>query len=429
MAPQATRILVTGGAGFLGGHLVKALVEAGHSVRVLDDFSTGTRERLDGLPIDLLEGDVRSGSAVAEAMDGVELVFHLAGVRVGNRVPRDEVLLAETVNVGGALNVLAAAAARDTRRVVLAGSGSVYGGGCNYVLHEDLPPQPATIHAIQQRAVEQYARLYHQMRGVGSVVLRLFRCYGPGERWSDERAALVPRLCRAAVEGHSPTFFGDGRQTRDLVYADDAVAAFIAAGWAGAVDGNVYNIASGEPVSVAHVWEVIARLAGYRSDAPLPRHLPALAWEPPYVKVSLARARRDLGYAPRHTLRQGLERTLEHYRSLWRGQEHGWFTPSDDSIALAAAPPRARVEERPRPGIPWRMPVSGLLRTDGTTTMPHAPTPVSNDTAPRPRTPPPMFPPPFAGAEDDDDELEIVIELQPDDPEDAPLPPLRERSA
>jgi nucleoside-diphosphate-sugar epimerase len=343
MRSEATRVLVTGGAGFIGSHLVRALVGAGHGVRVLDNFATGRRDRLIGVAVEVIDDDVRNPAAVRRAIDGVEVVFHLAGVEVPPaEAPTRDLRGSIEVNVGGTLLVLQAAAAVRARRVVIAGSGAVYGTAAPYVLHEDVAPAPSTAEAVQRLSIEHFARLFREQHGVPAVVLRLFRCFGPGEAWSPPPGArphLVPMLCRAALRGQSPMLVGDGRQTRDLVYVDNAVAGLVAAGSVRGPDAGVYNIASGEAVSLQAAWHLVAQLAGYRHDPPEPAFVPAPRHEPPHVRVSIARASRDLGYAPAVLLREGLRRTLDYYREELRSSDNGWFLPPDP-------PPEAYVAAR-----------------------------------------------------------------------------------
>lgn len=354
------KVLVTGGAGFLGAHLVRALLKAGATVRVLDDFSSGAHDRLAKLPVEVVAGDVRDAETARRAVAGAALVLHLAGRSLAIDARPSELRSAEDVNVGGAL-VLLDAAWRERARTVVAGSGAVYGRTGTYVLHEDLAPKPQTPRAVQHLAVEHHARVLRERHGAEVVVLRLFRCFGPGERpLGDDAGArgepsLVPQLCQAALGQGQPRIVGDGRQTRDLVYVDDAVAALLAAGrsrlGAGAA---VYNVASGEAVSVLAVWAELARAAGLATgvgDAqPSVEYLPERPWEPPHFRVSIARARRDFGYVPAVSLRDGLQRCLEHYGAAWRevaveGRERAgadanqWFAPHDDEPKRRAPPP------------------------------------------------------------------------------------------
>ena len=352
MLRRGTRVLVTGGAGFIGGHLVRALLAAGHAVRVLDDLSTGSPERLKDLQAELLQGDVRNFAAVRRAMDGAQLVFHLAARRV-SEVPEDPHPLwrAQEVNLGGATHVLEAARqGQGSPRVVLASSGEVYGRAAAYLLHEEISPVPTTPEGVQLLAVEQYARLYWESFGVPTVALRLFTTFGPGE--PVDGPSLVPRLCLAALTGGEPIIEGDPRHSRDLVYVDNVVSALLCAAEAPSVEGQVFNIASGEATAAATVWSTLCELAGRRRQLVEPEYRPARSWEQTNVRVSIARANRALQYSPVVRLREGLKRTLE----ACQAHAMAGFVASLHSHAWggqAGEPPPAalRPGTSPRPGF------------------------------------------------------------------------------
>jgi UDP-glucose 4-epimerase len=343
MLRRGTRVLVTGGAGFIGSHLVRALLAAGHAVRVLDDLSTGSAERLKDLPAELLQGDVRNFAAVRRALDGAQLVFHLAARRV-SEAPDDPHPLwrAQEVNLGGAIHVLEAARqGQGSPRVVLASSGEVYGRAAAYLLHEEIPPMPTTPEGVQLLAAEQYARLYWESFGVPTVALRLFTTFGPGE--SIDGPSLVPRLCLAALTGAEPIIEGDPRHSRDLVYVDNVVSALLCAAEAPSVEGQVFNIASGEATAAATVWSTLCDLAGRRRQIVEPEYRPARSWEQTNVRVSIARANRGLQYSPAVRLREGLKRTLE----VCQAQAMAGFVASLHSHAWGGQ----TVEPRPAPPL------------------------------------------------------------------------------
>jgi nucleoside-diphosphate-sugar epimerase len=349
MLRRGTRVLVTGGAGFIGSHLVRALLAAGHAVRVLDDLSTGSPERLKDLPAELLQGDVRNFAAVRRALDGAQLVFHLAGRRVSD-APDDPHPLwrAQEVNLGGAIHVLEAARqGQGTPRVVLASSGEVYGRAATYLLHEEVSPLPATPEGVQLLAVEQYARLYWESFGVPTVALRLFTTFGPGE--PIDGPSLVPRLCLAALTGVEPVIepLGESapRHSRDLVYVDNVVSAFLAAAEAPSVEGQVFNIASGEATTAATVWSTLCELTGRRRVID-PELRAARTWEQTNVRASISRATRSLQYAPSIRLREGLKRTLEAYQA----HAMAGFVASLHSHARSGQVGGPRPPVPPRPG-------------------------------------------------------------------------------
>lgn len=352
MLRRGTRVLVTGGAGFIGSHLVRTLLAAGYAVRVLDDLSTGSPERLKDLPAELLQGDVRNFAAVRRAMDGAQLVFHLAARRV-SEAPEDPHPLwrAQEVNLGGAIHVLEAARqGPGSPRVVLVSSGEVYGRAAAYLLHEEIPPVPTTPEGVQFLAAEQYARLYWESFGVPTVGLRLFTTFGPGE--PVDGPSLVPRLCLAALTGAEPIIEGDPRHSRDLVYVDNVVSALMCAAEAPSVEGQVFNVASGEATAAATVWSTLCELAGRRRQLVEPEYRPARTWEQTNVRVSIARANRGLQYSPSVRLREGLKRTIEACQAHAMAgfvaslHSHAWGGHAGE---LRPAPPLR--SGAPRPGV------------------------------------------------------------------------------
>ena len=325
MPKLGSRVLITGGAGFIGSHAARSVVTAGGMVRILDDFSTGKRDRLIGMPrLDLIEGDVRNPTTVQRAAQGADAIVHLAALPVGTDPGR-----AQQVNLGGTLNVLEAVKQMDRRerpRVVLCSSGSVYGKQTAYVLHEELAPRPATTDAAMALAVEHFSRVYREVHGVHAACLRLFRTFGPEEEADRSDASVVARFIRAALDGSSPAIFGDGQQTRDLIYIDNVVAAVRAAL---ASEPDVYNIASGEAVQINFLWTLILEITGKRRLAIEPTYVPAPSWDPLHARPQIARACKALGWAPSVRMREGLARTVQHYESLRSADPNAWFAPRD----------------------------------------------------------------------------------------------------
>jgi len=339
MLKQGSKVLVTGGAGFIGAHAARAVVASGGMVRILDDFSTGKRDRLVGMPrLDLIQGDVRNAATVQRAAKGADAILHLASLPVGSDPGR-----AQQVNLGGTLNLLEAVRQLDKRerpRVVLCSSGSVYGKQSAFVLHEELLPRPGTTDAAMALSIEHYGRIYRELYGVHVTCLRLFRCFGPEEEADRSDASVVARFVRAALDGNSPAIFGDGQQTRDLIYVDNVVSALRAALNA---EPDIYNIASGEAVQINFLWTLVLELTGKRRRAIEPTYVPAPSWEPSHARPQIARACKALGWAPSVRLREGLARTVQHYQSLRNGDPNAWFAPRDNlpqpRLVTPPAPP------------------------------------------------------------------------------------------
>jgi UDP-glucose 4-epimerase len=342
MLKQGTRILITGGAGFIGSHLARGLSLQGCCVRVLDDLSTGKRERIASVDgIELLQGDVRNPAAVQRAMHEVHAVVHLAGLQ-----PGVDPIRAQDVNLGGALHILAVARAattlppgdngetpylhRERPRVILCGSASVYGRQTGFVLHEELTPKPMTPEAVMALAMEHYGRVYREVYNVPVVNLRIFRVFGPDEDETRHDAGIVAQLVRAALDGNSPIVHGDGQQTRDLIYIDNVVAAIMAALTVEDPPAEPLNIASGEAVAINFLWNMVLETCGKKRLAIDPTYIAAPPWEPKHARPQIARACKVLGWAPAMRLREGLARTIEHYQALRNQDPNAWFAPREE---------------------------------------------------------------------------------------------------
>jgi len=303
------RALVTGGAGFIGSNLVRALLDRGDEVRVLDNFSTGNRANLDGLEVEIAEGELRSYERVHNAVRGSEVVYHLGAL---GSVPRSvqDPLTSSAVNVEGTLNVLLAARDEGVRRVVFSSSSSVYGATRELPVQESLTADPISPYGVAKLAAERYcisfSRVYDSFE---SVVLRYFNVFGPRQSPFSQYAAMVPLFITAIATGEPVIVFGDGEQSRDFTYIENVVDATLRAAHAEGANGRIFNVAAGSPASVNTVAESIGRIVGKsveRTYAP-PR--------PGDIRDSWAdvsAARDVLGYAPSIDLEQGLRRTIEH---------------------------------------------------------------------------------------------------------------------
>jgi UDP-glucose 4-epimerase len=292
------RILVTGGAGYLGSALVRKLVSGGSVVRVLDDLSRGRRDRLVGVPCELVVGDVGSIDVVRQAAEGMDAVLHLASPAPHARTFEDELRGHETT-VTGTINVCAAALGARLRRIVFVSSAAVYGARLPYLLHEDVLAQPTSLEGAQKLAAETYLKAYGA-RGIATTIVRLFSLYGPHQ---EADAGVIARFVAETRAGRPATLFGDGVQTRDFIHLDDAVAGLVAALEAPGAANRTFNLASGEPVSVRHVAALLAEMG--KVAAP-PRYAPARPGEARDVTASIATATTVLGFRPRVKLREGL---------------------------------------------------------------------------------------------------------------------------
>jgi UDP-glucose 4-epimerase len=312
------KVLVTGGAGFIGSHTAERLCAEGYAVRVLDNFSTGRRRNLLALAddIELIEGDIQSYERVHTAIQGCEYVFHEAALPSVPRSVQDP-LTSNASNVIGTLNVLLAARDSGVRRVIFASSSSVYGPSAVLPMREDLPATPISPYAVSKLAGEGYCRSFLSVYGLEAVALRYFNVFGPRQDPLSDYAAVIPRFIAALVAGRSPTIFGNGEQSRDFTYIGNVVEANLLAMEADHVGGNVYNVACGERVTLNHLLEELQQLTG--------RDVPAI-YAPPrlgeirHSVADLTRAQRDLGYRPLISLREGLRLSLAHYEERPAGE-------------------------------------------------------------------------------------------------------------
>jgi nucleoside-diphosphate-sugar epimerase len=302
------RALVTGGAGFIGSALVRALVEARHEIVILDDLSTGSRRNLDGVgEVKLVGGDVRDPSAVREATAGAEVVFHLAALPSVARSMANP-MAGHAVNVDGTLNVLLAARDHGVRRFVYTSSSSVYGDTPTLPKREDMPAQPRSPYAAAKLAGEAYCRAFAASYGLETVSLRPFNVFGPRQDPDSRYAAVIPRFITAMRAGQRPEIFGDGRQSRDFTYIDNVVDALILAAAAGPdASGEVINVGCGGRTSLLELVGGLNEMLG--SDlAPV-----FSAPRPGDVRdseASVDKAGRLLGYRPSVDVGEGLHRTV-----------------------------------------------------------------------------------------------------------------------
>jgi nucleoside-diphosphate-sugar epimerase len=307
------RVLVTGGAGFIGSNLVRGLLERGDEVRVLDNFSTGNRANLAEIEhdVEVVEGELRSYERVHNAVRGTEVVFHLGAL---GSVPRSvqDPLTSSAVNVEGTLNVLLAARDEGVRRVVFSSSTSVYGTSRERPTTEASPPDPISPYGVAKLAAERYcvsfSRVYESFE---TVVLRYFNVFGPRQSPFSQYAAVVPLFVTAIAAGEPITIHGDGEQSRDFTYVANVVDATIRAADAAGASGRIFNVAAGSPASVNELAETIERILGHEVER---RHEPPRAGDIRDSWADVGAARETLGYEPAVQLEDGLRRTIDFLR-------------------------------------------------------------------------------------------------------------------
>jgi nucleoside-diphosphate-sugar epimerase len=304
--------LVTGGAGFIGSHLVDRLVQRGHRVRVLDNFETGKHQNLaDAMNrIDLVEGDVRNWETVQKALRDAAVVFHLAAL---GSVPRsvNDPLTTDQVNVRGTLNLLVAAREAKAKRFVFSSSSSVYGETAVVPQHEAQPCKPISPYGVTKLAGEQYCRVFWHTYGVQTICLRYFNVFGPRQDPASQYAAAIPRFVSRLLRNEPPIIFDDGEQSRGFTYVDDVVDANLLAAAIPEARGQAVNISAGSSVTVNQVVRELRALLGKDIE---PVYAPARPGDIRHSLADIAAARQLLGYEPRVDFQEGLRRSIDWYR-------------------------------------------------------------------------------------------------------------------
>lgn len=304
--------LVTGGAGFIGGHLVERLLAEGWRVRVLDNFSSGLRENLAGRNVEILEGDIRNAETCFRACRGVDSVFHMAAIAsVASSVA--DPIHSHDVNVNGTLNMLMAARDQDVRRFVLSSSASVYGNAKQVPTPEDAPLMPPSPYATGKACGEMYCRNFWELYGLETVILRYFNVFGPRQNPVSGYAAVIPQFVGAALRGESPVVYGDGKQTRDFVYVGNVVAANIRASMTEAVAGMTFNVAGGVGISLL---QLIAELEALTGRALNPEFRSGRAGEVLHSRADVTNAQQYLRFVPEVSFQAGLRHTVDAFRGV-----------------------------------------------------------------------------------------------------------------
>jgi nucleoside-diphosphate-sugar epimerase len=310
--------LVTGGGGFIGSHLVERLLTDGHRVRVLDDFSTGRRSNIEAVRsagperLHVSTGDIRDEKLTRDAMSGVEGVFHLAAL---GSVPRSVSHPLEThaVNGTGTLNLLLAARDEGVRRVVFAGSSSVFGALEILPKLEDHPTLPISPYGLSKLVGENYMRLFHELYGLETVTLRYYNVFGPRQNPKGQYAAVIPIFIAKLLAGEKPVVDGDGEQTRDFTYVSNVVDANILAMEQPAekIAPGLFNIAAGGRHSLNRLLAILGEALGVDPQA---IHGPARPGDIKHSQADITRAREHLGFTPAVSFEEGLRRTVAYFK-------------------------------------------------------------------------------------------------------------------
>jgi UDP-N-acetylglucosamine/UDP-N-acetyl-alpha-D-glucosaminouronate 4-epimerase len=308
------RYVVTGGAGFIGSNTVDELVRRGHSVVVLDDLSSGREENLSEIrnKITLIKGSITDIEVVRKAMHEAEYVLHLAARTSVPRSVKDPI---ETnkINIDGTLNVLVAAKEMKVKRVIFAASSSAYGETPTLPKVETMRPQPISPYGVTKYVGELYGQAFGRCYGLENVALRYFNIFGPRQDPSSPYSGVLAKFCTAFLEEIQPVVFGDGEQTRDFTYVDNAVQANLLACEAPNVSGKTFNVGTGERTSLNEVLRALGKIAGKPQEA---KYDPARDGDIRDSQADISQAREFLGYDPQVGFEEGLSRTLEWYRSI-----------------------------------------------------------------------------------------------------------------
>ncbi|MGE3804851.1 MAG: NAD-dependent epimerase/dehydratase family protein [Gemmataceae bacterium] len=302
--------LVTGGAGFIGSHLVEGLLASGRRVRVLDDFSTGQQANLATHQVETAQGDVGSPADVQRAMADVQMVFHLAAL-ASVPLSLDKPAASHHVNLTGTVHVLDAARRAGATRVVIASSSAVYGNSAGDLQRESDVPETLSPYAASKLAGEYYAQAFTRSFGLQTACVRFFNIFGPRQRDDSPYSGVIALFAAALAAGRTPTIFGDGLQSRDFTFVTDAVQGLIKASEAAGAAG-AYNIGTGQRTTILDLFTTMKRLLGSTIEV---QHGPPRAGEVKHSCADISRARRELGFQPAVSFEEGLRRTLDWYRT------------------------------------------------------------------------------------------------------------------
>jgi nucleoside-diphosphate-sugar epimerase len=312
------RYLVTGGAGFIGSHLVEELLRRGERVRIVDNFSTGKRDNVEAATAaavssrgsasspEIVTGDLAEDGAAQRAVEGIDFVLHQAAIPSVPRSVKDPVT-SNRANIDATLNILVAARDAKVKRLVYAGSSSAYGDTPTLPKHEGMPTNPLSPYALQKLVGEQYLQLFTRLYGLETVTIRYFNVFGPRQDPGSAYSGVISRFLLALTEGDQPTIYGDGEQTRDFTYVGNVVDGVLRALEAPRASGEVINVATGGRISLNDLLLTLQRLTGNPAKA---RYEAARAGDVRDSQADISKAERILGYRPSVDLEEGLRRTL-----------------------------------------------------------------------------------------------------------------------
>jgi UDP-glucose 4-epimerase len=312
------RVLVTGGAGFIGSHLVEALVKDGHRIRVLDDFSSGHRRNLQAVEddVEVLEGDCADIETARRAVQGIEAVFHEGAVPSVARSVQDP-LRSHRANATATLHMLVAARDASVRRFVYAGSSSVYGNTRELPKSESMTPRPLSPYAVGKLTGETYVRIFADLYGLETLTLRYFNVFGPRQDPGSPYSGVISLFTTALLEGRRPVIYGTGNQTRDFTYVENVVEANRLALVARKLQGQTVNIATGRRVSLKQLLRHLARAIGRPAEA---EHREARPGDVQHSLADIRLARKLIGYRPRVDFETGIRRTVDWYNETAAGE-------------------------------------------------------------------------------------------------------------
>jgi nucleoside-diphosphate-sugar epimerase len=327
--------LVTGGAGFIGSHLVEELLRRGQRVRVVDNFATGKRDNVEAAvqnarqgqprlaegPPELVTGDLADEEVARRAVEGIDFVLHQAAIPSVPRSVKDPVT-SNRANITATLNVLVAARAAGVKRVVYAGSSSAYGDTPTLPKHEGMPTNPLSPYALQKLVGEQYLQMFTRLYGLETVTIRYFNVFGPRQDPSSAYSGVISRFLLALTAGEQPVIYGDGEQTRDFTYVANVVDGVLRAVDAPHASGEVINVAVGGRISLNALLRTLQRLTGNHATA---RYEAGRAGDVRDSQADISKAERLLGYHPSVDLEEGLKRTL------------AWFRGEDTKVRSSSA--------------------------------------------------------------------------------------------